>query len=108
MTTAGHVRKRLSGATGLSASLGGTRAALRRQLWLWPVLAALLLGAVGWWVNRSLEMVMREELAGQLTTILNADVEALRIWTRDQEAIARSLARIPALRHMVRELVALA
>jgi hypothetical protein len=108
MTTPRHCGKRLSELTGLSGSLGATRTVLRRQLWLWPVLAALVLGAVGWWVNRSVEAAMREELAGQLTTILNADVEALRIWTKDQEAIARSLARMPALRPMVRELVALA
>jgi hypothetical protein len=48
---------------------------------------------------------MREKLAGELTTILNADVEALLVWTRNQQAIARSLARSPALRPLVRELV---
>src|SRR5438105_235622 len=83
VTTAGQMVKRLSGATGLSGSLGPTRAALGRQLWLWPVLAALPLGALGWWVHRSVEQAMREEVAGQLTTVLNADVEALRTWTKD-------------------------
>jgi hypothetical protein len=108
MNTATHVRKQLSGAGGTTQSLGATRAALRRHLWIWPVLAALLIGGVGWWVHHAVEAAMREELAGQLTTILNADVEALRTWTRDQEAIARSLAMLPALRPAVRDLVALA
>jgi hypothetical protein len=67
-----------------------------------------LLGGVGWWVHRSVEEAMREELAGQLTTILNADVEALRAWTKDQEAIARSIARLPALRKATGELLKLA
>ena len=48
---------------------------------------------------------MRDKLAGELKTILDADVQALLLWTRDQEAIARSLARSPALRPLVRELV---
>jgi hypothetical protein len=108
MNTATHVRKQLSGTGGTTQSLGATRAALRRHLWIWPVLAALLLGGVGWWIHHSVEVAMREELAGQLTTILNADVEALRTWTRDQEANARSLAMLPALRPAVHDLVALA
>jgi hypothetical protein len=106
--TAKHLRKQLTGASGFSQSLGATRAALRRKLWLWPAVAALVLGGVGWWVHGSVEEAMRENLAGQLTTILNADIEALRAWTKDQEAIARSLARLPALRPAVREQLAVA
>src|SRR6266404_4438897 len=108
METAKHVRKQLTGLSGFTPSLGATRSALRRQLWIWPVLAALLLGGVGWLVHRSVEDAMREKLAGELTTILNADVEALRLWTKDQEAIARSLARLPDLRPAVRDLLAIA
>src|SRR5690242_15612030 len=97
MNTLSHVGKQLSLQSRLSGSLTATGATLRRQLWVWPIIAALLLGGVGWWVHRSVESAMRQELAGQLTTILNADVEALRVWTKDQEAIARSLARMPVL-----------
>jgi hypothetical protein len=108
MKTTKHVNQRLSEVASLSGSLGKTRTFLRRQLWLWPILAALVLGAVGWWVNHSVEAAMRQELAGGLTTILNADVEALRIWTRDQEEAARWLARQENLRPAVQELVAAA
>jgi hypothetical protein len=101
-----HLRKQLTGGGGLSRSLSSAGAALGRRLWLWPVLAALVLGGVGWWVHGAVEKAMRQELAEQLTTILNADVEALRAWTRDQEAIARSLARLPQLRPAVRRLLA--
>jgi hypothetical protein len=108
MQTAMHIRKQLTGVSGFSRSLGATRSALRRQLWMWPVLAALLLGGVGWLVHRSVEDAMRERLAGELTTILNADVEALRLWTKDQEAITRGLARLPDLRPAVRDLLTIA
>ena len=106
MDTSRHLRKQLSGVSGLSLSSRTLQAALGRQRWIWPVVAALLLGGVGWWVHHSVERAMRDELSGQLTTILNADVEALRTWTRDQEAIARSLAQLPALRPAVRGLLA--
>jgi hypothetical protein len=106
MISSQHIQKQLSGISGFSRSVGGIGRVLRRQAWVWPVLAALVFGAVGWWVQGSVEKAMREELAGQLTTILNADVEALRAWTTDQAAIARSLARSPGLRSAARELVA--
>jgi hypothetical protein len=107
MNTPRQVGKQLSERAGLSGSLSVAGTLLRRQLWVWPILAAALLGAVGWWVHRSVEAAMSQELAGGLTTILNADVEALRTWTRDQEAIARALAQTAALRSPVRELVAI-
>src|SRR5262249_15306801 len=98
MNTPSHVGKQLSGMTGAPRTAGATRVFPRRQVWAWPILAAVVLAAVGWWVHRSVEQAMREKLAGDLTTILNADVEALRVWTKDQQAIAQSLARLPALR----------
>jgi hypothetical protein len=108
MNTPSHVGKQLSLQSRLSGSLAATGTTLRRQLWVWPIIAALLLAGLGWWVHRSVESAMRQELAGQLTTILNADVEALRVWTKDQEAIARSLARMPVLEAPVKELLAIA
>jgi hypothetical protein len=94
--------------TTLSGSPPAPRTPPRRRHWLWPLIAALLLGGLGWWVHHAVEEVLREDLAGQLTTILSADVEALRVWIKDQQAIARSLASLPALRPAARELSALA
>src|SRR5207245_2673015 len=108
METSKHIRKQLTGISGFSHSLGATRTVFRRQLWIWPVLAALLLGGVSWLVHRSVEDAMREKLAGELTTIVNADVEALRLWTKDQTAIARALARTSVLQPPIRELLAIA
>jgi hypothetical protein len=108
MNTPRQINKQLSGLSGLSPYITATRTTLKKHLWLWPVVAALLFGAVGWWVHRTVEEAMRETLAGQLKTILNADVEALRVWTEGQQAIARSLARSPALQGPAGDLVTLA
>jgi serine/threonine protein kinase len=106
MSAPRHLRGRLTGLSGLSGSPGAVWASLRRHLWAWPVIASVVFGGVGWWVQRRVEATMREEIAGQLDTILDADVTALRTWGRDQRAIARSLARLPALRPPVRGLLA--
>jgi hypothetical protein len=91
-----------------SGSLQATGTFLRRQLWAWPLLAAVVLAGLAWWVNRAVEGVMREQVAAELTTILNADVTALRVWMKEQEANAKILAVAEPVRPAVRELVALA
>ena len=106
MTTVKQVNKRLADVSGLSRSFGATKSVLGRHLWLWPILGALVLGGIGWWVHWSVEAAMRERLVGELTTVLQADVEALRVWRKDQETIARRLAHSPGLRPAVKQLVA--
>ena len=38
---------------------------LRRQMWAWPILAAVVLGSVGLWTNHSVESAMRERRAAE-------------------------------------------
>jgi eukaryotic-like serine/threonine-protein kinase len=97
-----HVR------SGLSTALRGTTVLLKRNLWAWPVLTALLLGVLGWWVNRTVEAKSREQLAAQLVTIRNADVTALKVWLREQERNARVIAGMEPLQRSARELIKLA
>src|SRR4051812_338407 len=51
-----------------TSQIQATRRFLRRQLWAWPVIAAVILGAVGWWVNRLVEDSMRDQRAADLNT----------------------------------------
>ncbi len=106
MTTTMRMSQQPPGPGGGSGSSGTTRPILRRALWIGPIVGVLLLSGLGWWVHRSVEEAMSQELEGQLMTILKADVEALQVWTKDQEAIARSLARMPALQRPVEQLLA--
>ena len=102
MKTFKDINKQLSSVGGLSSSLGATRTVFQRFLWLWFILGALVLGAVGWFVHHSVEETLREHLASELTTILGSDVDAIRVWTKDQKAIAQSLACSPSLRPPLR------
>src|SRR5579862_6246851 len=65
---------------------------LSRHLWVWPLLAALVLGAVGYWVRNRVEGATRAELASRLQTLLNADIAALRLWFSERESDAKSFA----------------
>src|ERR1700730_2882319 len=90
-----------------SRSLLSTGTFFRRQLWIRPLIGAAVLAGIAWWVNRAVEGGMREHVAAALTTIRDADVTALRIWMKEQEANAQVLAMSERVRPAVSELIAL-
>jgi len=79
--------------------------ALRRQLWLWPLVAAVALAIGGWVVLRCVKIAIRSTVADELTTILNADVQALQLWMRQQETNAQILADAEGLQPLVQALL---
>jgi eukaryotic-like serine/threonine-protein kinase len=99
----GRLSRRL--ASGTRLRVAGTF--LRRQLWAWPLIAAVVLGTAGWLVHRSVERAMRAQREAELTTILNADVEALRVWMVEQGRNADLLAADEKLHPPIAELLAL-
>ncbi len=78
---------------------------LRKQLWVWPILAALLLGIIGRWISRSVETAMRERRESELTTVLDADVAAVRVWMTEQAIDAEFIAEDEHLLPAVTELL---
>lgn len=109
-----RVGKRLSLSRSISSlgslrgSMQSTRLFLRKQLWIWPLIAAGILGLLGYWIRVRVEGAMQDNLAAELQTILNAEVESLRIWARDEEATARTQAADPEVRLLSEKLLALA
>src|SRR5262245_10043289 len=91
--------------SGLSSALRGTTVLLKRNLWVWPILTALFLGVLGWWVNRTVEAKAREQLAARLITIRNADVTALRVWLKQQQENAQIIAGMEPVQKLARELL---
>ena len=53
--------------------------------WLFPLMGALLLAGFGWWMRQSLERELRQSVIQQLTTVRNANVEALQLWLKSQK-----------------------
>src|SRR5262245_22827265 len=61
---------------------------LKAAIWIRPLIALLILAAMGWFLRKAIEDVIRDELASELQTLLETDVTALRIWMETQEANA--------------------
>src|SRR4051812_33659959 len=99
----GRLSRRFASAT--SVRRAGTF--LRRQIWAWPLIAAVILGGAGWLVHSSVERAMRTQREAELSTIRDADVEALRIWMVEQGRNADQLADDDRLRVPLVELLAM-
>src|SRR5579872_3436652 len=80
---------------------------LKNQLWIWPVLAAVVLLTIGMWVRGTVEESQKNDLREDLTGILNADVEALDIWMKAQRSNATTAAEAVLVNRLSRELIAL-
>ena len=97
-----------SASRSVGRSFTATRLMLKRQLWIWPLLAAVILLLVGWGLRRAVDRALSESIAGQLKAILEADVAALDQWMQAQEAYAQIAADDPRIGDLARELIALA
>lgn len=89
------------------SSLKATRRFLQRQLWAWPIIAALLFGGAGWWVHFSVEDAMRADRATDLNVIVDATVTALHVWMDDQRTSAQMIADDDHLPPLLEELAKL-
>ena len=69
-----------------------TRGFFKTQLWVWPLVAALVLGIIGVWLRVKMEGATKQQIADMLQTILNANAEALHSWSGAMKADAENLA----------------
>jgi tRNA A-37 threonylcarbamoyl transferase component Bud32 len=88
----------------LARWLTSAPAVLSRQLWIWPLCGALIIGCVGYWVRSRVEATTRAELASRLETVLRADIAALRLWLTEREYDAKSFATDTRIRDAVEQL----
>jgi eukaryotic-like serine/threonine-protein kinase len=103
LTSIRKIKSVFGGASGLS-----TRGFARRHLWIWPVLAILVLAAVTAFVRTRIERGIQQQMESQLLALRNADVAALELWLHAQEGNAESEATDPEVRSAILELVAYA
>jgi serine/threonine protein kinase len=95
----------------LLGSMSAVRASgrfLRKQLWAWPIVAALVLGGAGLWVHHSVENAMREQRANDLNAMVDASVSAVRVWMAEQKINVQFFAEDETVRALVAELLPLA
>jgi hypothetical protein len=91
-----------------ASKLQATGRFLQRQLWAWPIIAAVILGAAGWWVNHSVENAMHAQRATDLNVMADASVTAVHVWMGEQRINAQLFAEDEHLRPLVAELLDIA
>ncbi len=80
---------------------------LRKQIWIWPLIAVVGLGLLGWWVRGIVEGTLKRQLAQQLETLLATDVTALEAWLKAQENQVTDTAANAQVKALVTQLVEL-
>lgn len=76
-----------------------------KNIWLVPLLIAVLVGAVGWWADHQLRQTIQRELKADLESTLDANVTALEIWMTNQKRLATALADEPRLKAVALKLL---
>jgi predicted Ser/Thr protein kinase len=89
----------------ISQSVSTTRLFLKRQLWVWPIIALVLLGALGWGINRAIESTMKANTQGDLQTILDVESAMLERWMSEQERNVEAMANHGDVRRIVAQIV---
>jgi hypothetical protein len=107
-SSVGRVSAAVSRLFGSSSRILATGRFLRKQLWAWPMIAAVLFGGAGWWVHLSVESAMRDQRANDLNTMVDASVSSIRVWMGEQRVNVQLVAEDDQLRPMVKELLDLA
>jgi eukaryotic-like serine/threonine-protein kinase len=85
-------RSALTGRSLYSRSVTSTALLLKRQLWIWPIIAVIILSALAWGVRTAIEQTMRFNLESQLVTMLDVEVAMVEAWAKTQRSNAESLA----------------
>jgi len=91
--------------TSMGNRIQSTTLLLRRQLWLWPLIAVLLLSLIGYLITRSIRITMEANLQSQLTTLLEVEKSMVLKWLSQQETSARTLANQSDLRQQIDQLI---
>jgi hypothetical protein len=95
-TTNGDNRPAAAHMTWAKSSVGRTISRtgvfLKRQIWVWPILAVVLLSVIGLFVRRAIETTMREQLQSELQTVVELEAAMLETWYKVQRSNAESLA----------------
>ena len=92
-------------ARSVSHTLTTTRLFLKKQLWLWPIIAVILLSTLGFVVHRAIESTMKENLRSGLQTLLGAERAMVERWMETQERNAEAMANDAETRRVVEQLL---
>src|SRR5690348_1179000 len=94
------------GQTSVGRSITRAGLLLRKQLWIWPIIAVVLLALIGYGIRAAIERTMKASLSSQLQTLLNVEKSMIETWLKVQESNAESLANDQQIRDVTAQLLA--
>jgi hypothetical protein len=106
-SSVGRVSGAMSRLLGGSAAIQATGRFLRRQLWAWPIIAAVVFGGSGWLVHHSVESAMRQQRETDLNALVDASATSVRVWIGEQRVNVVLFADDEGLQPLVAELLSL-
>ncbi len=89
----------------LSKTVTRTGLFLKKQLWVWPIFAVILLSIVGFTVSNAIETTIKENVRSGLQTLVTVETEMLRKWFGVQESTAEALANDAQIRQHIYQLI---
>lgn len=89
----------------LATAASRTGVFLKKQTWVWPVVATVLLGIIGIIVHSSIAATMKTNLRSELQTLLLVESEMLQNWVRTNTANAETLANSQPVRESIYQLL---
>jgi hypothetical protein len=85
----------------IASVLMRTQGFFSTQLWVWPLIAAVLLIFIGVWLRMQMEDVAKQQVANMLQMVLHANTEALQSWSVTMKTDAENLAEDDWVRELV-------
>jgi eukaryotic-like serine/threonine-protein kinase len=92
------------GTTSVGRTLSRTGLVLKKQLWIWPIIAVVLLAVVGFGIRTAIERTMKRSLQSELQTLLSVERAMMETWLGIQESNAEALANDSQVRELVMEI----
>lgn len=85
----------------ISRTVTKTGVFLKKQLWIWPIIAVAILSILGYTVSNAIESTIKGNVSSGLQTLVQLEAEMLRKWFAVQESTVESLANDAQVRRTV-------
>ncbi len=92
--------------TSAARTIMRTGTILKKQAWLWPIIAVAVLAIVGIGVSSAIRTTMKSSFQSQLQTLLSVETAMLETWLKTQAAGAETQANSRSIRDTIEKLIA--
>jgi serine/threonine protein kinase len=89
----------------VSRTVARTHALFSTQIWIWPIVALLILGAIGYLTKRMIESTIKSSLKAELETLVEVESQMIESWRQVQQSNAEAIAASLSIRSVVYKLL---